>query len=77
MFNFLQELAASDDVAPYICGAVVGDAPLFPGETTRLTLTVDEDICDDRAVFTLVGMLSEYICSPKGSVAYSQRFQLL
>lgn len=59
------------EVAPFICGAAVGDAPLFPGETTRLTLEVDEDVCDDSAVFSLVSMLSELAFSLSGSVAHS------
>ena len=53
-----QELAASESVAPYICGAAVADAPLFPGETWRATLTVDESVCPD-AVYSVVTMLSE------------------
>ena len=54
-----QELVESDDVAPYICGVAVGEAPLFPLETTRLSLTVDDEICGDNAKFSLVSMLSE------------------
>ena len=57
---FLQALAASADVAPYICGAAVSDAPLFPGETWRGTMEVDESVCGDDAVFSVVSMLSEF-----------------
>ncbi|CAM9317205.1 unnamed protein product [Ascophyllum nodosum] len=53
----LLELAGSDDVAPFICGAAVGEAPLFPGETTRLSLMVDDEVCGDNAKFSLVSML--------------------
>ncbi|CAN0081199.1 unnamed protein product [Ascophyllum nodosum] len=53
----LLELVESDDVAPYICGVAVGEAPLFPLETTRLSLTVDDEICGDNAKFSLVSML--------------------
>ena len=51
---------ASADVAPYICGAAVGEAPLFPGETWRGVMEVDRDICGDNAVFSTVSMLSEF-----------------
>lgn len=54
-----QELAASRAVAPYICGAVVADGPLFPGETWRGTMEVDEHICPN-AQYSVVSMLSEY-----------------
>lgn len=53
-----QELAASDGVAPYICGAVVAEGPLSPGETWRGQLDVDDDICPD-AVYSVVSMLSK------------------
>eukprot|EP00903_Cladosiphon_okamuranus_P016817 g15509.t1 len=52
----LLELAASEGVAPYICGAVVADGPLFPGETWRGSMMVDEIICPD-AVYSAVTML--------------------
>lgn len=55
-----QELAALESVAPFICGAVAGDAPLFPGETFRGTLEVDEEACPD-AVYSAVTMLSELL----------------
>lgn len=54
-----QELAAMDDVAPYICGAVVADGPVFPGATWRGSMTVDETICPN-AQYSVVSMLSEY-----------------
>lgn len=57
-----QELAAAESVAPFICGAAVAEGPLFPGETWRGTLMVDEDICPD-AIYSVVSMLSE--CLPK------------
>ncbi|CAM9317128.1 unnamed protein product [Ascophyllum nodosum] len=50
-------LAGSDEVAPFICGAAVDEAPLLPGETTRLSLMVDDEICGDDANFSLVSML--------------------
>ena len=53
-------LAGSDEVAPFICGAAVDEAPLLPGETTRLSLMVDDEICGDDANFSLVSMLSEW-----------------
>ncbi|CBJ48908.1 conserved unknown protein [Ectocarpus siliculosus] len=53
----LVELVASADVAPYICGSVAGDAPVFPGETWRGTLTIDESVCPDP-VYSVVSMLS-------------------
>lgn len=61
------------EVSPFICGAAVGDSPLFPGETTRITLAVDEDICEDGAVFSLVGMLSELGLCLYGSDAHSYK----
>lgn len=61
------------EVSPFICGAAVGDGPLFPGDTTRLTLAVDEDICDDSAVFSLVSMLSESAFRLSVSVAHLYR----
>lgn len=45
-------------MAPFICGAVVADGPLFPGETWRGTMMVDESVCPD-AVYSAVTMLSE------------------
>ena len=53
-----KELAASESVAPYICGAAVAEAPVFPGETWSGTLMVDESVCPD-AVYSVVTMLSE------------------
>ncbi|CAM9515337.1 unnamed protein product, partial [Laminaria digitata] len=53
----LLALAASADVAPYICGAAVGDAPVFPGDTWRGVMEVDTTICGDDAVFSTVSML--------------------
>ena len=55
----LQVLIESDDVAPYICGVAVDEAPLFPLQTTRLSLTVDDEICGDDPKFSVVSMLSE------------------
>lgn len=52
----LLELLESYDVAPYICGSVVADGPLFPGETWRGTMKVDESICPN-AVYSVVTML--------------------
>ena len=57
--NTVQELAASPYVAPFICGAAAGDAPLAPGGTWRGVMEVDTDICGDDAVFSTVSMLSE------------------
>lgn len=54
-----QALAATANVAPYICGAAVSEGPLFPGETWRATFDVDTSICGDDAVFSVVTMLSE------------------
>lgn len=54
----VQELAASEDVAPYICGAVVAEGPVFPGQTWRGQLDVNRDICPDP-VYSVVSMLSE------------------
>ncbi|CAN0559018.1 unnamed protein product, partial [Ectocarpus sp. 12 AP-2014] len=51
-----QELAASDGVAPFICGAVAGEGPVLPGETWRGTLTIDESVCPDP-VYSVVSML--------------------
>eukprot|EP00904_Undaria_pinnatifida_P007222 jgi/Undpi1/362/HiC_scaffold_1.g00358.m1 len=48
---------ASADYSPYICGYTVSDAPLFPGETWRGTMEVDESICGEDAVFSVVSML--------------------
>ncbi|CAN0242339.1 unnamed protein product [Ascophyllum nodosum] len=50
-------LIESDDVAPYICGVAVDEAPLFPLQTTRLSLTVDDEICGDDPKFSVVSML--------------------
>ncbi|CAM9774326.1 unnamed protein product [Ectocarpus fasciculatus] len=52
----LLELAASEDVAPYICGAVVAEGPVFPGQTWRGQLDVNRDICPDP-VYSVVSML--------------------
>ncbi|CAM9611996.1 unnamed protein product [Ectocarpus sp. 8 AP-2014] len=52
----LVELLASEDVEPYICGGVMGEAPLFPGDTWRGVMTVDESICPD-AQYSVVSML--------------------
>ncbi|CAM9660357.1 unnamed protein product [Ectocarpus sp. 12 AP-2014] len=52
----LLELAASDGVAPFICGAVAGEGPVLPGETWRGTLTIDESVCPDP-VYSVVSML--------------------
>ncbi|CAN0414401.1 unnamed protein product [Pylaiella littoralis] len=51
----LVELAGSEEVSQYICGAVVGDAPVFPGGEWRGTMEVDDD-CEDPK-FSLVSML--------------------
>lgn len=55
----VQALAASADVAPFICGAVAGEEPLGPGATWRGTMEVDMAVCGDDAVFTTVSMLGE------------------
>ncbi|CAM9484133.1 unnamed protein product [Ectocarpus sp. 12 AP-2014] len=52
----LLELLASEDVEPYICGGVMGEAPLFPGDTWRGIMTVDESICPG-AQYSVVSML--------------------
>eukprot|EP00903_Cladosiphon_okamuranus_P016239 g14981.t1 len=52
----LLELAESEAVAPYVCGAVVADGPVFPGETWRGTMEVDEELCPD-AQYSVVTML--------------------
>lgn len=56
----MQALAADPSVAPFICGAAVSDAPLFPGETWRGALEVDEAVCGGDAVISVVSMLSEF-----------------
>lgn len=53
----LLALAASPEVAPFICGAVAGEAPVFPGETWRGTMEVDTTVCGEDAVFSTVTML--------------------
>ncbi|CAN0528784.1 unnamed protein product, partial [Ectocarpus sp. 12 AP-2014] len=53
----LVELVASADVAPCACGSVAGDAPVFPGETWRGTLSIDESVGPDP-VYSVVSMLS-------------------
>lgn len=62
-----QELAADPSVAPFICGAAFSDAPLFPGETWRGALEVDEAVCGDDAVISVVTMLSEFAALRKFS----------
>ncbi|CAN0352006.1 unnamed protein product [Pylaiella littoralis] len=52
----LLALGASDEVFPFICGGVLSDVPVFPGETWRGFMMVDETICPD-AVFSAVSML--------------------
>ncbi|CAM9326079.1 unnamed protein product [Ectocarpus sp. 8 AP-2014] len=52
----LLELSESSDVAPYICGAVVAEGPVFPGETWRGQLDVDPYICPNP-VYSVVTML--------------------
>lgn len=54
-----QEFGNSDDILPFLCGAVIADGPLAPGETWRGTMTVDEEICPDP-VYTSYAMLGEY-----------------
>eukprot|EP00752_Nemacystus_decipiens_P012941 g11454.t1 len=51
----LLELAETEEVAPYICGAVVADGPVFPGETWRGTMTVDDDCHNPQ--YSVVSML--------------------
>lgn len=53
-----QELAASEEVAPYICGVAVADGPVFPGNTWRGTMMVDEYLCPNPQ-YSVVSMLSE------------------
>lgn len=59
VLTLLQGAGSDPAVAPFICGAVVADGPLFPGETFRGTMHVDTDICKEGAVFSIVAMLSE------------------
>lgn len=54
----LQKLANDPSVLEKLCGAVVADGPVFPGETWRGTMEVDTDICKEP-VYSMVGMLSE------------------
>lgn len=54
-----QALAGEANVAPFVCGAVASDVPLFGGETWRGEMEVDLDACGDNPVFSMVGMLSE------------------
>lgn len=52
-----------ESVARYICGAAVAEGPVFPGETWRGNMMVDESVCPD-AVYSVVSMLSKFIFSP-------------
>ncbi|CAM9937812.1 unnamed protein product [Ectocarpus sp. 12 AP-2014] len=52
----LLELAGLEDVAPFICGAVVAEGPLFPGETWSGEIVVDPHTCPDP-VYSAVSML--------------------
>lgn len=47
------------EVTQYLCGFVVAPAVLMPGETTRLTLTVDEDVCEGGGVISMASMLGD------------------
>lgn len=60
----MQELAASESVAPFVCGAAVAEASLLPGETWRGLLEVDTDICGNDGVLTVLGMLGGYLFWP-------------
>lgn len=42
-----------------MCGFVLGSAGVMPGETVRLTLTVDDDICEGGGRISMVSMLGE------------------
>lgn len=48
-----QALAASDDIARYICGSGASDGLFFYGETWRGTRTIDGSICPD-VVYSVV-----------------------
>lgn len=52
-------LGDEDDVAPFICGAVIADDVLMSGDTWRGTMGVDLDVCGDDARFSMVAMLGE------------------
>ena len=47
-------------VYPYVCGYAVADGVLLPGETVRIEVDVDTDVCGDSALYSLVGMLGEF-----------------
>lgn len=51
-----QALVMDPEIAPYVCGYVVGSAPQCPGITERYTLEVDEDICGESSVISMASM---------------------
>ncbi len=61
--SLCQELAGMESVAPYVCGATVAEGPVFPGETWRGTMMVDESVCPN-AVYSVVSMLSKFDFAP-------------
>lgn len=56
-----QDVLSDPKYSKYICGYVVDDGALFPGKTYRDTMVVDTEICGDNPVFSMVGMLSEFL----------------
>eukprot|EP00903_Cladosiphon_okamuranus_P016262 g14998.t1 len=51
-----EELAESEAVAPFICGAVMAEGPVSPGEAWRGTMEVDTYICPNPQ-YSVVSML--------------------
>ena len=60
-----QDLITMDpSVYPYVCGYAVADGVLLPGETVRIEVDVDTDVCGDSALYSLVSMLGEFSLKP-------------
>lgn len=47
------------EVAPYVCGYVVGSGVQMPGVTERYILEVDEEICGDSPVISMATMVGK------------------
>lgn len=52
-----QAMADNEEVDRFLCTYVVGSALSMPGETQRLTLTVDDDVCEGGGVISMMSML--------------------
>ena len=59
LFRGKQTTLETFGATPFVCGYVVGTAGVMPGETQRLTLTVDDELCEGGGKISMVSMLGE------------------